>query len=48
MDDIVDAGGIDIDIARQPILTDAVRLHELLGENLTGRDGIEAFCLGHS
>src|SRR5882762_9899108 len=40
MHKIIDARRIDVDIACEPILADAVRLHEFLDEDFTGRDGV--------
>src|SRR4051794_21562369 len=47
MHDVVDPCRIDVDVARQPALADAVRPHEFLQQDFTGRDRVESFCLGH-
>src|SRR5262249_4099628 len=43
MHDVVDAGWIDVEIAREAVLADAVRLHEFLGEDLAGRNRRKLF-----
>src|ERR1043166_6076021 len=48
MHDVVDARRIHVDVACQPVLADAVRLHEFLGEYFAGRDRIELLCAHES
>src|ERR1043166_3358557 len=48
MPDVIDARRIHVDVACQPILADAVGLHELLGKDFAGRDRIELLCAHES
>ena len=47
MNDVVDTGRVDIDVARQPVLADRVRPHEFLKQDFAGRDREKPFCCGH-
>src|SRR6185437_11682897 len=38
---------VDVDVARQSVLADLIRLHEFLSENFAGRDGFKPFWFRH-